>query len=147
MICVDASAAVKLVIKEEQSDQARALFHSTVQAGESIVAPSLLLFEATNIIRQRVRRREALSLIDAHQALANFLALPIDIHSPPGLHQLAFSIANTYDLPAAYDAHYLALAQRLDCDFWTSDMRLLRRVHPHLSFVHWLGDYPAPAAP
>jgi predicted nucleic acid-binding protein len=31
-------------------------------------------------------------------------------------------------LPAAYDAHYLALARSLDVEFWTADARLARQV-------------------
>ena len=36
------------------------------------------------------------------------------------------SIAARYDVAAAYDAHYLALAARLDCRLFTADSKLMR---------------------
>jgi predicted nucleic acid-binding protein len=57
------------------------------------------------------------------------------------MHMLALDFADTYGLPAAYDAHYLALADLLDCEFWTDDRRLLQRVGRDLPFVRWLGDF------
>jgi len=107
------------------------------------VAPALLLFELTNYVRKQMRGQNALASFEAEQLLAGFLALPIEFHSPPGMHQLALRIAHTYDLPAAYDAHYLALSQLLDCEFWTDDIRLLRQVREHRPVVRWLGDYVA----
>ena len=143
MICVDTSVSIKLVIVEERTGQARALFHTAVQANESIVAPQLLLFEGTNTVRQQMRKQNALTLDEARRTLADFLALPIEIHSPPGMHMLALNIADTYALPAVYDAHYLALADLLGCEFWTDDRRLLRQVSHDLPFVRWLGDFGA----
>jgi hypothetical protein len=54
VICVDASLAAKWVLPEDYSDQALALFTATAEAGEPIVAPSLLPSEVTNIIRRRM---------------------------------------------------------------------------------------------
>ena len=140
---MDASVVAKLVLTEEQSGVARALYFATIEADVSIVAPPLLLFEVTNIVRQQMRRQRIPSLAEAHALLAGFLALPIEIHAPPGMHQRALSLADEFDLLAAYDAHYLALAERLDCEFWTNDQRLLRQVGDRLPFVRWLGDYSA----
>lgn len=146
MICVDVSVAVKWVLDEELTDLARALYDATLDSDEPIVAPALLPFEVTNIIRQRMRGHTAISLNEASRLLAEFLAFPMEISSPPGLHQLALGMADAFGLPAAYDAHYLALAQQLGCELWTNDVRLLRQVQPHLPFVRWLGDYAAPTA-
>jgi predicted nucleic acid-binding protein len=44
-------------------------------------------------------------------------------------------------LPAAYDAHYLALAEREQCEFWTADTRFLRAIDGKLPWVHPLADY------
>ena len=60
------------------------------------------------------------------------------------LHRTALTIAATYDLPAAYDAHYLALAQILGCDFWTGDGTLINTLRGRLAFVRWIGDYHPP---
>jgi hypothetical protein len=41
-------------------------------------------------------------------------------------------------LPAAYDAHYLALAERVGAEFWTTDRRLANKVREALPWVHLL---------
>ncbi len=144
MICVDASVAVKWVLQEELSDQARALYRTQLRMREPIVAPSLLLYEVTNTVRQQIRKPEGMSLVAARRALADILASSIEFHSPPGMHQLALAIADDHNLPAAYDAHYLALSELLGCEFWTADGRLLRRIQRALPFARWLGDYALP---
>ena len=142
MICVDASVAVKWVLNEERSDLAIDLYEAVVQADRSIVAPPLLPLEVTNILRQRMRVNPEVSLADATAQLDDFLALPIDYHNPVGLHHQALVLADAFDLPATYDAHYLALAEHLGCELWTDDQRLLQQVAESLPFVRWIGDHP-----
>jgi predicted nucleic acid-binding protein len=126
---------------EDHTDRALALYNATVDIGESFVAPSLMLFELTNIVRKRMREPGALSMGEGRALLTRMLAFPIEILSPPGMHQLALGIADAYGLPAAYDAHYVALAQHQNYVFWTADRRLVRQVQPGLPFVRWIGDY------
>jgi predicted nucleic acid-binding protein len=142
VICADASVAVKWILDEDRSDRARALYSAAVQISEPIVAPPLLPLEVTNILRQRMRTRDGLSLDAAMQHLDDFLALAIEFHNPAGLHFQALVLADALDLPATHDAHYLALAEHLDCELWTDDQRLLRQVATSLSFVRWIGDHP-----
>jgi predicted nucleic acid-binding protein len=141
MICVDASLAVKWVLPEEFSDRALALVTNSMRIGEPLVAPSLLPIEVTNILRRRMVR-EGLSLTLAHELLDHFLSFPVRIQAPAELHRQALVVADTLELPAVYDAHYVALAQYLHCDLWTDDRRLLRIAGDRLPFVRWLGDYP-----
>lgn len=141
MICVDASVVVKWLIKEERSERARALYHAAVLADVPIVAPPLLPLEVTNIFRQRMRVADGISLVEAIALLDEFLALPIEIKNPPGLHRQALVLADANGLPAAYDAHYLALAEHFGCEFWTDDQRLLRQVGDNLPFVRPIGEF------
>jgi predicted nucleic acid-binding protein len=143
VICVDASVAVKWILDEERSDRARALYSAAVETSVSIVAPPLLPLEVTNILRQRMQTTEGLSLFAATQHLDDFLALPIEFHSPAGLHFQALVLADALGLPATYDAHYLALAEHLGCELWTDDQRVIRQVATGLPFVRWIGDHPA----
>ncbi|HEY3231696.1 MAG TPA: type II toxin-antitoxin system VapC family toxin, partial [Roseiflexaceae bacterium] len=62
---------------------------------------------------------------------------------PDGLHRRAWEIAHQFKRPAAYDAHYLALAEIAGCPFWTADERLFNAVKDQLGWVRWLGDYRA----
>ena len=51
------------------------------------------------------------------------------------------SLAARFNRPAAYDAHYLALAEMMNCEFWTADRRLFNVVKDELPWVRWLGKH------
>jgi len=142
VICADASVAAKWILPEEQSVEARSLYRATLGAGERIVAPPLLPIEVTNILRRRVRAGD-LALPDAMALLGEFLRFPITLVNPVGLHQQALLLADRFGLAAAYDAHYLALAEGLGCELWTDDRRLLAAVGRELPSVRWIGDFRA----
>src|SRR5438128_12089193 len=127
MICLDSSVAAKLVLTETDSEKAKALYVTETRAGEPVVAPSLLLYEITNVLRRRVVE-SALGASEARRVLGDFLDLDIRISTPASLHPRALELATAYDLPAVYEAHYLALAEALTCDYWTDDRRLLNRL-------------------
>ena len=42
---------------------------------------------------------------------------------------------------AAYDAHYLALAEALNCRFWTADRPFFTAARLVTDRVRWLGDF------
>src|SRR5688572_7093475 len=109
MICLDASVAVKLILAEDGSDRAEALFAATREANDAIVGPPLLWIEVTNIVFQRTRIRGGLTLDEAAAQLERFVGFRIEMHNPDGLHRHALALAHAYELPAAHDAHYLAL--------------------------------------
>jgi predicted nucleic acid-binding protein len=140
VIIVDANVAFKWLVEEPYSRQARRLRAEALDAGQMIAAPPLILYEITNILRQRIRRG-TLSLEDADQLLLNFLQIPLDLVAPGGIHQRALALADLFRLPAAYDAHYIALAEMLDCDFWTADERLINSLRGGVPFVKWIGDF------
>lgn len=141
MIAVDASVAAKWMFTEEFSTQARALLRAALQAAEPIVAPLLLPIEVTNVVRQRMLR-EALALPEAQARLAGFLAIPVTLHAPDTLYSRALELADQHKLPAAYDAHYVALTELLSCVLWTDDQRLLNALGGKLPFVQWIANYP-----
>jgi predicted nucleic acid-binding protein len=141
VIIVDASLAAKwLFPEEEHSDLALALLAATLQTGEPVLAPPLLPSEVANTIRQRMRR-EGVPLDQALALLEAFFALPLTLTAPSLLSRRALILAVEHDLPAVYDAHYVALAEILGCDLWTDDRRLLRLVGGKLALVRWIGAY------
>lgn len=141
MIGVDASVAGKWIFAERYSEQASALLKGALASGDTIVAPPLLPIEVANIVRQRVRR-ERLPLPVAQQRLQAFLALPVRLLLPATVHARALELADEYGLPAAYDAHYVALAEALSYVLWSDDQRLLKNLRGRLPFVRSIADYP-----
>jgi predicted nucleic acid-binding protein len=73
-------------------------------------------------------------------ALVSATALLIELHGDAALHRHAVALAQRFALPAAYDAHYLALAERLQAPLWTTDARLAQVVRPALSWVRVPGE-------
>jgi predicted nucleic acid-binding protein len=69
-------------------------------------------------------------------SLNTALTLPIQLHGDTALHRRALALAEQFALPAAYDAHYLAVAEQLDAELWTAARRLARSVESMLSWVH-----------
>lgn len=141
MICVDASLAVKWVLTdEERADRALNLLRAQVLSRQEVIAPPLLYSEATNILRQRIRQQQ-LPIAWAMEMLDDFMALPIVLLSPTELFHEALWLAAAYDLPATYDAQYVALAQLSACELWTDDQRLIRQLQPSLPFVRAIGEF------
>ncbi len=67
------------------------------------------------------------AVIDKHvaeKALRAMTALPITIHEEDLFHRRALDAAVRLNVKSAYDAHYLALVEYLECDLWTADKRL-----------------------
>ena len=138
-VCIDASLLVKIVVEEPYSSQARALWRAWQQEGREIAAPPLLRYEVTSVMRKHVARGLR-TVEESRGALDRALAFDVQYLEPPDFHQRSFDLSNRLDQSTTYDAHYLALAEYLACEFWTADKRLVRAVKDTLSWVKWLGD-------
>ena len=93
----------------------------------------------TNVIRGRMRATRV-PLPDALRDLDRMLHLPIEVIDTDDLYPEALKRAQSFSL-STYDAIYVALAQSLDCDLWTSDEKLLRAIAGQLPFVRWIGEF------
>lgn len=58
-----------------------------------------------------------------------------------------FEIAARHRLPAAYDSMYLALAEHLQCEFWTLDQKLINILDGALPSIRHISDFTPPARP
>jgi predicted nucleic acid-binding protein len=140
VICIDSSVALKLILDEEDSEAARNLLTSYFQQQRDVIAPTLLNYEIANVLRKQCAFR-GMSQEIADRNLRIFLQLPISVVSDDSLHETALRLANGLDLPGSYDAHYIALAQRMGCDLWTADKRLLNALRGRLPFVRNLATF------
>jgi len=97
----------------------------------------LIHFELTNGL-YRYCRQGWLSVAAVEQGVAAALRLPIVLHTEPDLHLRALRFAQRFDLPATDDAHYLAVAEQIQAEFWTLDRKLFNRVQRELDWVQCL---------
>jgi predicted nucleic acid-binding protein len=140
-VCVDASLAIKVVVREPDSEKADALFAQWSNEGTRLIAPAFFDVETDSILRQKVILRQELTPAQAEAAFRALQALPIRQLTMPAQRQRAWRIATELGFATVYDATYLALAELQGCPFWTADKRLFDQVQVRMPFVQWLGDY------
>lgn len=91
------------------------------------VAPDLLPYELANVAVNKLRRGQDEATVQ--RSLGDLDALGIELHAIAA--PLALELAARYAL-TAYDAAYLALADRLRCPLLTFDTRLAEAARRHL---------------
>ena len=139
VVVVDASFAFKWVVDEEYAFEARSVLSQWRVTDTQILAPSLFLYEITNALYGRARRGE----LTSDEIAARFSQLQrvgVQISSlSEDAHIRAMELALRFGIRATYDAHYLALAERENCELWTADERLWNAVRPTVDWVRWIG--------
>jgi predicted nucleic acid-binding protein len=133
-LCVDANLVIRLVAAPAD-ERVQQLWEQWTADHRPIAAPTLLHYEVGNAL-YRYQRGGMIRPAAVRAALLAALALPVRLYGDADLHQQALTLAGRFSLPAAYDAHYLALADRLGGEFWTSDHRLALAVQDELTWVH-----------
>ena len=123
-VVVDASIVVEWVVEEDTSEEARALLERWLEEGVQPVAPSWLTCEIASILYKKVLRGE-LSLADAREAYDDVLPFIQILAEDPRDGKRSLSIAQEVNQQQAYDAQYLALAERLGSEYWTDDRRFV----------------------
>ncbi len=143
VVVVDASIALKWILNETDSSTALALLADWNIREIEVHAPSLLVYEVTNALYRRVRKGE-IPFYDARRGLTEIIYKVVDIDVPedPEFNIRAIELGQQFGLPAAYDSHYLALAESKECELWTADTRLWNSTRGKLDWLRWLGDYP-----
>ncbi|MGD9046760.1 MAG: type II toxin-antitoxin system VapC family toxin [Anaerolineae bacterium] len=133
-VCVDANLVIRLVA-DPADEPVRYVWEQWDAERRQLAAPTLLYYEVANAL-YRYQKLGYLSSSSVQLAFSAALALPLELHAEPDLHWRALDLAGRFSLLAAYDAHYLALAELLEGEFWTTDGRLARTVQPSLPWVH-----------
>ena len=120
----------------DPADEAvRSLWGQWDSEGRQLAASTLLPDEVANAL-YRYQRLAGIGTTAVELAFKAALSLPLELHGEPDLHWRALELASRFSLPAAYDAHYLALAELLEGEFWTADAGLARAVESSLPWVH-----------
>ena len=100
-------------------------------------APRLWLSETTSALRFLLSRKEITS-DEAEQALRTIHGLRVEIlNEDEELSLRALQLAGKLGQSKAYDAFYLALAEKLAAEFWTADERLANRCQRDLK-LSWV---------
>jgi len=130
--CVDASLVVRIL---DADPAVVPVWEQLTRLDGELIAPSLLPYEVANALHQQ-QRAGRIAVETAYDGLRRVLRLPIELHGDAPLHSRALEIAHERHLPAAYDAHYVALAERFRVPLWTCDRRLAAELRDGVPQVH-----------
>ena len=136
---VDASVGIKLFLIEPLSERADDLFaHLNDDPPARLYVPDLFFIECANIL-WKYARRFGYAAEAAAQDVADLVRLPLQTVSMAALAEDALALAVQYG-SSAYDAAYVALAQRTTLPLVTADEALVRRFDATGLDVRFLGD-------
>ena len=139
MTVIDASVLVKLLVLEQFSDQAERLVKLWAATGIRMAAPDFIHAEVASALYKKMSAR-IISLDKATELMTRFYAMDISIQQSSPLHRRAMDLALELGQRMPYDSHYLALAESLNCDFWTADQPFYRAARHHYTQVQWIGN-------
>ena len=122
-VVIDASVALKWVLREADSEAADALIEGPMSA------PDFLIVECANILWTRARRG-MLTRDEARAGLVLIRSAPVNLFSAPAYANSAQSIA--FELgQSVYDSLYLAVAIAERATMITADVRFVRAASQH----------------
>ena len=133
-VCLDANFIVLLVSLKDSENICQKKWQEWQLSNTVIVALTLMMYEVSNAFHRAVKAGQ-ITKDESESLLETALNLGIHFYGDSNVPQEALKIANLYNLTATYDAHYLALAQRLKVELWTADQRLFNGVSQFLSWV------------
>jgi predicted nucleic acid-binding protein len=143
-IVIDSGVLIASAVEETYTRQADALLAWIRSQPLTMAAPTLLRYEVTATLR-KLAHRGSIAAPDGERLLRQLLKTPIDLMLDDALIERAYALATDHGLPSAYDAQYLAVAERLGCALWTFDKRLFNTVHERLSWVNYVVNFETPA--
>ena len=125
-VVVDACVVLALVLRESRADDVSRALGEWASEGTGLHAPALAHYEIASGLT-RSRARGVLGEEDVAEAWAIVEGLGLVLHEPADGERVV-EIACELERHSAYDAAYLALAERLDAGLWTLDGPLFRNV-------------------
>ena len=136
-VAVDASFLLKMFLPENKSDQAEELWKAWVGDHVEIVAPTLITFEVSSVIRNKVFRG-ILTEREGGEIISLLRQLDISLIYDEELLDISWEIGATLNTPNLYDCFYLALPKLLRIPLWTADKKLFQSAKKEFPFVNLL---------
>jgi predicted nucleic acid-binding protein len=122
-------------------DKAKVALQFMLGAFVAATALPMECYETTSAIAKAVYFRE-ITEKEARSALEKLDGLGVRLFvADSEQNEAAFEWTLKLKRASAYDSYYLALAQALECDFWTADKRLFNSLQEaHIGWLHWIEE-------
>ena len=137
-IVVDSNFIVRLLTRRSDSRYS-ALWREWEGERITVTAPSLLAYEVTNAFWQLEQSRE-FSTATVVELVERMNELELELITFNQTHLRALEIARRFPERKAYDSHFLALADLLKCELWTTDSRMRNRVGRQFPWVRLVDE-------
>ncbi len=125
-LVIDAGVGYALSVADIDTTHLRSNIAELMNQGVKLCAPVLWRYELTSVFTKALHFGQ-LSELSAGRALELSGELAVTLFPPDDeLVRQAYAWTLRLRRAAAYDSFYLALAQRLGCDLWTINQRLVR---------------------
>jgi len=136
-VAVDTSFLLKIFLPEDKSDEAE--MHWKVWVGDhvEIMAPTLIMFEVSSVIRNKVFRGH-LTEREGEEITNLLKQLDISLIYTEELLDIAWEMGTILKTPNLYDCFYLALPKLLKIPLWTADKKLFRSAKKEFPFLNLL---------
>ena len=138
-VVLDSGILIATVYPEILTPQAKSLIKQLQADNTTFHAPTLLRYELVAVSRKAVYQGRVTDE-EGRRARDTLLSYPVTLHFDDALLKRGYELATEHNRPTAYDAQYLALAERLSCDFWTTDERMFNVVQGKFPRIYWLGN-------
>jgi predicted nucleic acid-binding protein len=124
MVVIDANLLIAFLTGESRRQSILQYFLDWLENEVRIIAPVLAMYDVVDTLVQLVVEN-AYSSDKLDDALETIFSLPIQYYPFTDAKRIA-EIAMKLEGQSAYEASYLALAERFDCELWTLDEELYR---------------------
>src|SRR5690349_5528756 len=126
-VVADSSIFLASIFQENLTPKARGIIKFWTTTNVTLAAPTLFQYEIIAVLRKHIYQGH-ITLQESLKGRDILLAQPIQFMFDDDLLRRAYDLATRFNRPTAYDSQYLAIAERLGCDFWTVDERLYNAV-------------------
>lgn len=140
-LVLDASVAIKAILPNPLQGHCQALVKTFAEIQP--LSPALWVHETTSTISKAFHFGQ-ITEAEGRQALELLAGLGVQLITPNlEQNQAAFDWTIRLKRAAATDSYYFALAQSLDCAFWTADSRLFNALKfERLKWLHRIEEIP-----
>jgi predicted nucleic acid-binding protein len=139
ILCIDTSVWIPYLVPEEYQPQARALVEEALNLSLRLVAPAFAWAEVGSVLRKKNRMGVIIDE-EAQGCFEDFCELPIDYVEEETIRVRSWEIAAQYELPTLYDAAFLACAESVSGEFWTTDTAMVRKLTPRPPYLRELTE-------
>lgn len=123
-VVIDTSIALRWLLPDPLQQACWVLFSRIAESGMQFTVPALWMYEMTSGLAKAVHFK-MLNSEDAKRGLLQIAELGIHLISPDAEQsRQAFDWTLRLNRASAYDSYYLAVAETLNCEFWTADRHL-----------------------